>query len=176
MNPGWTVHTGRLVLRPVSGADLADLIRLKGDPRVFAIMLGGVRTAAETEAELAADITDWGRHGYGMWTIRVAGLDAFVGIAGLMQRADGRGPALRFALSQGQHGRGYASEAAAAVLRYAHERAALVRVVAVARASNLGSRTVLGAIGMREVERFLRDGEEMVTYASERRIGESASN
>jgi RimJ/RimL family protein N-acetyltransferase len=70
MNASWVVRTGRLILRPVSYADLADLVRLKTDPRVFAVMLGGVRSPAAVAEELAADITFWGSHGMGMWAMR----------------------------------------------------------------------------------------------------------
>ena len=45
MNPLWVLRAGRLVLTPVGGADLADLCAIKADPRQFAIMLGGVRSA-----------------------------------------------------------------------------------------------------------------------------------
>ena len=45
MNPRWNLRTARLVLTPVSGADLPDLIAIKADPRVFAVMLGGVLIA-----------------------------------------------------------------------------------------------------------------------------------
>ena len=109
----------------------------------------------------------WGRRGFGMWSLRDLADDSFAGIAGLMERADGRGVALRFALALDRHGHGFASEAAGAVLRFAHERAGLARVVAVARADNLGSRNVLGAVGMREVEWFDRRGDAMIMYASE---------
>jgi RimJ/RimL family protein N-acetyltransferase len=68
-------------------------------------------------------------------------------------------------------GRGYASEAAGAGLRFAHERAGLARVIAVARASNIGSRQVLGAIGMTLCESYKRDGEEVLVYESLARTG-----
>ncbi len=154
-------------MQPVTGLDLPDLIRLKGDPRSFAAMLGGVRSAFRTAEELADEMALWGRRGFGMWTLRELKDDSFVGIAGLMERADGRGVALRFALMPTRHGQGYASEAAGAVLRFGHERAGLTRIVAVARADNLGSRNVLGAIGMREAELFDRHGEPMIMYLSQ---------
>ncbi len=154
-------------MRPVTGMDLADLVRLKGDPRSFATMLGGVRSAFRTSEELAEEMALWGRCGFGMWSLHELVDNRFAGVAGLMERADGRGVALRFALVPDRHGRGLASEAAGAVLRFAHERVGLSRVVAVARADNLGSRNVLGAIGMREAERFDRHGEPMIMYVSE---------
>jgi RimJ/RimL family protein N-acetyltransferase len=169
MNNSWIIRTGRLVLRPVGYADLADLTALKTDPRVFAIMLGGVRSPTEVASELAEDIAFWGRHGVGIWTIRAAQTDAFLGITGLHLRPDGRGFSLRFALRPESQGHGYASEAAAAALRFGHDRAGLPRILGVARESNFLSRMVLGGIGMVECDSILRDGERVLIYESRRR-------
>jgi len=155
-------------MRPVWGGDLADLRALKADPLAFAVMLGGVRSWQRTAEELADDICFWGSHGVGMWTVRDRATDAFRGITGIMQRPDGRGMALRFALQPTWQGHGYASEAAGAALRFAHERAGLERIVAVARQTNFASRQVLGGVGMIVCETFLRDGETMLVYESTR--------
>ena len=166
MSPFWVVRTARLVLTPVGGADLPDLIRLKSDARVFAVMLGGVRDAARTMQELAEEVACWGAHGWGIWAVRARDDSSFVGITGFMHRPDGRGVALRFALWPEAQGQGLAREAAGAALRYGHEQAGLARIVAVARASNFGSRTVLGGIGMTEAGQFVHSGYAMVLYES----------
>jgi RimJ/RimL family protein N-acetyltransferase len=166
VNPAWVIRTARLVLAPVGWGDLADIQAIKADPRVFAMMLGGVRPAARAAEELAEDLAFWARNGFGMWTIRDAETSSFVGLTGLMERPDGRGIALRFAMLAEVQGRGLAREAAGAVLRFGHEVAGLDRIVAVARESNFASRTVLGGIGMVPCEQFNRGGYEMVTYES----------
>jgi len=174
LSPAWAIRTGRLMLTPVGWRDLPDLRALKGDPGVYAQMLGGVRSPAQVAAELAEDAAFWARRGVGMWIVREndvaendgAENDGAIGLTGLHTRPDGRGDALRFAFRPAARGRGMAREAAGAALRFAHERAGLNRVVAVAREANLGSRTVLGAIGMRECQRFERDGEPLVVYES----------
>ncbi len=165
MTPTWSIRTGRLVLTPVGWQDMADLCALKGDPLVYAIMLGGVRSPVQVAAELAEDTRFWALHRCGMWIARDLEGRA-VGLTGLHERTDGRGIALRFAFRPETRGRGLAREAAGAALRYAHDRAHLARVVAVARESNIASRTVLGAIGMRECDAFLREGEPMLVYES----------
>ena len=91
MSPFHTLRTGRLVLTPVGGGDLADLRAIKADPRVFAIMMGGVRNAAETAEDLAHDVIAWGALGYGIWAVREAANQRFVGITGLQARTDNRG-------------------------------------------------------------------------------------
>ncbi len=168
MNPSWCIATGRLHLRPVWGGDFADLAALKADPRVYAVMLGGVRSAVQAAEELAADVAFWGRHGVGMWAARARAGDAFVGTAGLLERPDGRGMALRFAFRPEWRGMGLASEAALAALRFGHDRGGLRRIVAVARQDNFASRTLLGSIGMVPYEEFERHGVPMVTYESRR--------
>ena len=159
-----TLNTGRLLLTPVAWADLADLNRLKGDPLVFAQMLGGVRQPGQVLAELAEDTRFWARHGTGMWTVRENG--AAVGLTGLHERTDGRGVALRFAFTPESRGRGLAREAAGAALRHAHEQAGVPRVIAAAKESNFSSRMVLGAIGMREYDSFERGGDRVVLFES----------
>ncbi len=166
MNPAWVIRTGRLVLTPVGWPDLADLVALKGDPSIYAQMLGGVRGPAQVRDELAEDQAFWARHGVGMWTVRGADDPALVGLTGLHERPDGLGLGLRFAFRSETRGRGLGREAAGAALRFAHDRAGVPRVVAVTRETNLGSRTVIGAIGMRRCGEFMRDGGRMLVFES----------
>jgi len=166
VNPAWLVQTGRLVLSPVGWQDLADLQALKGDPRVYGQMLGGVRNPGQVAAELAQDIVFWAVRGVGMWLVRHEPGAAALGTTGLHERPDGRGIALRFAFCPEIRGHGLAREAAGAALRFAHDRARIERVVAVTREGNIASRTVLGAIGMRLCGTFDRDGSQMLLFES----------
>jgi RimJ/RimL family protein N-acetyltransferase len=90
----------------------------------------------------------------------------FLGIAGLMERPDGRGVALRFALWPECRGKGYAREAAAAALEFGHRAGALARIIAVARETNETSRRVLTEIGMRECGEFRNQGHRMLVFES----------
>ena len=164
MSGGFKLQTARLTLAPVSGSDLADLIRLKGDPMVSALLLGGVRSPWQVALELADDVAFWGKHGAGMFAVRER--SAMQGMTGIHERPDGRGLALRFAMWPDARGRGLAREAASAALQFAHYTAGIDRIIAVARAENFGSRMVLGSIGMTECDAFLRDGHVMLVYES----------
>jgi len=160
-----TLNTARLSLLPPAPEQLPDLIRLKADERVFGFMLHGVRSPARTKEELEDDIEFWLVRGYGTWSVfeRVSG--EFLGICGLMERPDGRGVALRFALWPECRGKGYAREAAAAALAFGH-RAGLARIIAVARETNLSSRGVLTDIGMTECGAFQHQGHRMLVFES----------
>lgn len=163
--PPWAFRTGRLLLTPVGWQDFDELCALKGDPLVYATMLGGVRSPVQVAAEMAEDAQFWARHGVGMWMVRdEAG--RVVGLTGLHERVDGRGIAIRFAFKPETRGRGFAREAAGAALRFGHDQAHIPRVVAVANENNFASRTVLGSIGMRVCETFPRDGHTMLMFES----------
>jgi len=159
------LRTPRLIVSPVTWQDIDEIARLKADPGAFGLMLGGIRTHAQSEADMADDLALWARRRVGMFTIRENG--RFVGITGLHERPDGRGIGLRFALWPWATGRGIAREAAAAVLNYAHDEG-LTRVIAVARETNIASRMILGGIGMRVCDCFDRDGHTMLVFESVR--------
>jgi RimJ/RimL family protein N-acetyltransferase len=163
--PGRLVGTSRLTLTPPGRENLSDLIRLKSDPEVFGMMLHGVRTPARAREELEDDIAFWEARGYGTWCVFLNETGEFLGITGLMERPDGRGVALRFALWPACRGKGYAREAGAAALNFGH-RAGLRRIIAVAWVENLSSRQVLLDIGMRECDAFTRGEQRMVIYES----------
>jgi len=160
-----TLTTARLSLLPPGREHLPDLIRLKADERVFGFMLHGTRSPERTREELEDDMEFWLVRGYGTWSVFERATGEFLGIAGLMERPDGRGVALRFALWPECRGKGYAREAAAAALEFGH-RAGLKRIIAVARESNLASRGVLSDIGMREAGEFRHQGHRMVLFES----------
>ena len=159
------ITTARLSLLPPGPEHLDDIIRLKADPRVFGVMLHGVRTPERTREELLDDIEFWTVRGYGIWSVFERATGDFLGIAGLMERPDGRGVALRFALWPECRGKGFAREAARAALAFGHA-AGLARIIAVARADNTASRAVLTDLGMREAARYQHQGHEMLLYES----------
>jgi RimJ/RimL family protein N-acetyltransferase len=161
------VTTERLSLLPPSQEHLPELVRLKADERVFGLMLHGVRSPERTREELEDDIEFWTVRGYGIWSVFERDTGAFLGIAGLMERPDGRGVALRFALWPECRGRGFAREAARAALGFGHA-AGLPRIIAVAWENNTASRQVLADIGMAERDAFQHKGRRMIVYVSER--------
>lgn len=168
-----TITTPRLSLLPPGPEHLPDLIRLKADESVFGYMLHGTRTAERTREELEDDIDFWQVRGYGTWSVFERPSGEFLGIAGLMERPDGRGIAVRFALWPACRGKGYAREAARASLDFGHATG-LHRIIGVARESNHASRAVLSDIGMRECERYEHRGHEMLVFESLRKGQDAA--
>ena len=159
------VRTPRLTLLPVGRENLPDLVRLKSDPAVFDAMLHGVRTPERAREELLDDIDFWAVRGYGTWAVHLTEDGRFLGICGLMERPDGRGVALRYALWPECRGHGYAREAARAALDFGHA-AGLPRIIGVARESNASSRAVMEDIGMTPGGGFTNLGHPMLVFES----------
>ena len=157
------ITTERLSLRPVAPENLPDLIRLKADDAAFGLMLHGTRTPERAREELEDDMEFWLVRGYGTWSVFERGTGEFLGITGLMERPDGRGVALRFALWPACRGKGFAREAARAALAFGFRRG-LPRIVAVAWEGNQASRAVLTDLGMTECDRFQYRGREMLVF------------
>lgn len=160
-----TITTPRLSLLPPGLEHLPDLIRLKGDEAVFGAMLHGTRSPERTREELEDDMDFWQVRGYGTWSVFERATGEFLGIAGLMERPDGRGVAVRFALWPECRGRGYAREAARAALDFGHV-AGLPRIIGVARETNQASRAVLADCGMALCDEFTHRGHRMLVYES----------
>ena len=160
------VTTARLSLLPPGPEHLPDLVRLKADEAVFGFMLHGARTPERTREELEDDMDFWQVRGYGTWSVFEREAGQFLGIAGLMERPDGRGIAVRFALWPECRGRGYAREAARAALDFGHDAARLPRIIGIARETNHASRAVLADIGMCECDRYEHRGHTMVVHES----------
>ena len=161
------ITTLRLSLRPVGPEHLPDLIRLKADEAVFGFMLHGTRTPERAREELEDDTDFWVVRGYGTWSVFERETGDFLGIVGLMERPDGRGVAMRYALWPACRGKGYAREAARAALGFGHA-AGLDRIIGVARDSNLASCAVLADIGMAPAGEFRNQGYRMLIWESRR--------
>ncbi|HYF09114.1 MAG TPA: GNAT family N-acetyltransferase [Acetobacteraceae bacterium] len=159
------LRTERLTLLPPGLENLPDLVRLKADERVFGFMLHGVRAPERTREELEDDIDFWEVRGYGTWCVHETATGEFLGICGLMERSDGRGVALRYALWPECRGKGLAREAARAAIAFGH-RAGLRRIIAIARETNESSLAVMRDIGMRPAGEFRHQGHRMLVHES----------
>lgn len=163
------IVTERLVLRAYQEDDVYPLHEvLYGDEAAMAL-LGGPRAIAGTRAALERSMHQQEQEGYSFWPVieRESGL--LVGEAGLFPLApDGPDVALGYAFGSAYWGRGYATEAARAVLAEAFGPLDLPRLVAITREANTGSRRVLEKLnfrvqGMRHVW-----GAEQLFYTLER--------
>ncbi|MFJ1757933.1 GNAT family N-acetyltransferase [Kitasatospora sp. NPDC088134] len=168
--PAPRLRTARLVLRRFTPADLPAVTALCGDPRVMRYLDDGRPVPAERVAAevLPAVLREYAElpEGLGRWAVEAD--SRFLGWAALrpadsvgLEHGPNGGLELGYRLLPSTWGRGYATEAAAALLaaafteRYAGRRAE--RVVATTMTVNTASRRVLERIGLRHVRTFFAD-------------------
>ena len=132
------LSTDRLLLRPAAPSDVDDLRALDADPEVMRYL--------GSDGATSADLV--GTDGY--WVAFERSSGAFVGWFGV-------GEELGYRIVQRFWGRGYATEGARVVLRWAFEQAGRTVVTAQTMTVNTGSRRVLAKLGMRHVRTFFVD-------------------
>jgi len=144
------LRTERLLLRSWQEADQAPWAALNADPEVREFF-PEVLTAEQSRASAHAFQADLDARGWGWWALEVRETGTFIGMAGLDPVEDDvafTGVEAGWRLARSAWGRGYATEAARAVLRYGFETLALPEILAITTATNLRSQAVMRRVGM----------------------------
>jgi aminoglycoside 6'-N-acetyltransferase len=169
------IETERLLLRRSHAADAKAIAAYRSDPEVHRYQ-GWARTDHEgvrEEIEAMASRRPGEPGGWVQFTVEERGSGRLVGDVG-MSPAEGEPGVIKvgYTMDPAFQGRGYATEAVAALIAYAFDALGAEVVRAYASAENLPSIRVAEKVGMRLVERFERtdDGEtwQGVRYEIER--------
>ena len=150
------LETERLTLRPISNDDLAATHRVFDDPAVRRYLWDDRPVSLEATASVVqASARDFSERGVGLFGVRLRGAEELVGLCGLRWE-DGIGDMeIIYCLLPELWGRGLATEAAEACLRFAFEEVRLERVMAGADEPNAASLRIIEKLGMRFVGRIL---------------------
>lgn len=117
---------------------------------------------------LLADYTDHqAQHGYSFWAVIEQSSGALIGDAGLYRTAGGE-IELGYTLGVAWWGRGYATEAAGAWLRFAFKELDVPEVVALAEPANVASLHVLTKLGMQRAGERLAFGRPHAVFRGQR--------
>jgi [ribosomal protein S5]-alanine N-acetyltransferase len=142
------LRTERLILRPVTAGDHAALLAHWAAPDVRRFLFDGAALSADEVTEAIEDSTrDFGRAGYGLWLVHQQDHSDLVGTAGL-RPLDELGLEIFYSLAPGWWGKGYATEAARAVLDHALGPLGLPEVLAEVDEGNAASIAVIQRLGM----------------------------
>lgn len=160
------VETDRLILRRFTTADADHLVDLDRDPEVMRFLSGGVPTPRSMiEHEILPRILrEYDElEGLGAWAVVEKDTSRFVVWVAL--RPVGGHPSseatLGYRLRRSVWGRGYATEAARAVLSQGFSELRLRRVSATTYQDNAASHRVMEKIGMSLVRRYRMTPEEL---------------
>ena len=144
------ITTERLIMRGWREADLAPWAAMNADPEVRRYV-GPLLTFEQAAAWVLNYQDDLDRYGFGFWAVEIRASGEFIGFTGLNTMDEGTpfsGVELGWRLARSARGRGYATEAGLAALRYGFDAVGLPEVVAVTMARNVRSQAVMRRIGM----------------------------
>lgn len=146
-----TLATDRLVIRRMSTADAEFMLALLNEPSWLRFIGDrGVRTLEDAENYIAqGPVAMYARHGYGFCIVESKASAAPIGICGLAKRDYLDHADIGFAFLPQHWGKGFAHEAAAAVLGYAQGELGMARVLATTRPDNVDSQKLLEKLGLR---------------------------
>jgi len=113
-----TLETERLLLRWFREDDFPAYVEIATDPEVMKF-IGGQQTPLEAWRAMTSHIGHWLFRGYGVFAVEEKATRKMVGRIGFMNPPGWPGFELGWTLARASWGRGYATEAAQRLMRYA---------------------------------------------------------
>lgn len=147
---GHVLETERLSLRRLVEDDAEFILGLLNEPS-FLQYIGdrGVQTPDDARAYIRnGPMTSYAANGFGLWLVSQREDGAPVGMCGLLKRETLDDVDIGFAFRPAYWRKGYAVEAAAAVLALGQSHFGLTRIVAITQPDNLGSIRTLERLGL----------------------------
>ena len=164
------LETDRLVLRRYTLEDAEFVFRLVNDPSWLRFIgdknVHNLEDARRYLREGPLDMYE--RYGFGMYRVEERDSGTPAGMCGLIKRDTLPDADVGYAFLPEFRGKGYAFEAASAVLEYGNRVFGLKRILAITSLDNAGSIRVLEKAGMKfEREMEFRPGDPVKLFARE---------
>ncbi|MFD9812024.1 GNAT family N-acetyltransferase [Streptomyces sp. NPDC059080] len=139
------ITTERLRLRPLTDADTDWWVRLHADEEVNRFV--GSYTREQATARLHAIQQQWAQRGHGLCAVELRGTGQVVGRCGLNWWEQFDETEIGWTFARAHWGRGYATEAARAVLAWGFGALGLQQITAMIHHGNTGSSAVAQRLG-----------------------------
>ena len=160
-----TLQTGPLSLRPLQEADAATLHRIYQAEGVLRYFPNTLPPPLEKlQRFVTGQQAHWEKYGYGNWGILPAGEREIVGWAGLQYLPELDETEVGFLLDRPFWGKGYATLAARAALRFGFEHFDFDHLIALVHPENIASQRVIEKCGMLYIETIPLWGIELRRY------------
>jgi RimJ/RimL family protein N-acetyltransferase len=165
---GNVLETARLRLRPLttSEADVAAWVELHADPRVSEFV--GSYTRERAVERLRVIERQWAERGHGLFAVESLADGRFLGRSGLQYWEQWDEVEAGWTYRSDVHGRGYATEAAAAFLEWGWRTLDMAAVTAMIEPRNVASARVAERLGFTVRDREERNGHDYFVYHLER--------
>ena len=145
------LETERLILRELTADDAAFLLEVMNEPAFIRNVADrGIRTVADAKAYILEKLApSYAQFGFGFYLVELKDGGTGVGICGLVKRETMEDVDIGYSTLERFCGRGYAYEAASALMQHGRSVLGLPRIVGVTAPENLISIKLLEKLGLR---------------------------
>lgn len=159
------IETERLLFSQFTAEDAPLLYKLNLDPDVIRYTLDPIKDINHAKEILEQVILpQYALYNYGRWAVHLKPGHEFIGWCGLKYVAERNEIDLGYRFIKSFWGKGYATEAAGACIKYGFEKLKLRSIIGRAMPDNAGSLKVLEKCGMSYVGEGIVDGHQAKTY------------
>jgi RimJ/RimL family protein N-acetyltransferase len=161
VSPDWPLETSRLTLRPFVDSDFDAVYAMRSDPEVALYLYQGPLSVEETRGRLARNMALSAWTAEGDW-LSVAAVERATGLTvgdlafHWVSERD-RTAEVGFVFDPQHQGKGFATEAARALVEWAFGSGGFHRVIGRTEARNVASARVLEKLGMRLEAHFVEN-------------------
>ncbi|HXH54796.1 MAG TPA: GNAT family N-acetyltransferase [Gammaproteobacteria bacterium] len=143
-----TIGTERLILRPICLTDFEALCTLDGDPNVRRYFPEGVLNSVEVQKDLDSSLKAWNTDGFGLFAAINKQSAQLIGRCGFAKLNSGE-VEFGYLFLPSYWGKGYATEAAQALLVWAAQHIPVDHIIGFAPTHHIASLRVLEKCGMK---------------------------
>ena len=159
------LETNRLLLRTFTPEDAQLIYELNLDPEITRYTGDPVKDINHAKEVLEQVILpQYALYNHGRWAVHIKDDLEFIGWCGLKNRPERNEIDLGYRFLKTAWGKGYASEAAFACIKYGFEKLNLQRIIGRAMPDNIGSLRVLEKCGMTYIGDEIVDDHPTKTY------------
>jgi len=161
-NHDWLMETERLRLRPVTVDDAALMLAVWNDPAFIKNVADrGIRTVEQAREAIKAGAQKlFDDFGYGPYCMSLKSDGALIGICGIFKRENIDDPDIGFGVLPDYCGKGYAGEAAQAVVEYASNTLGISVLTAIVSPTNAPSIGLIEKLGLTFERMVTMPGED----------------
>ncbi len=144
------VQTQRLYIESLSDKDFEKIYSLQTDPKVMKY-IGGVKTKEQSKEAFSKLLNHQKKYGFSLGCVFIKDSDEFIGVAGLIHRELDETKneiEVGYWLFPKYWKKGYATELAAACLKWGFENLTIEKIAGMTYPENRGSQNVLKKLGM----------------------------
>ena len=158
------LETNRLILRQFRDDDWRDLHAYYGDAVATRFTFGRALNEGDTWRVMSGMLGHWQLRGYGPYALEHRESGRVLGTVGYWYPNDWPEPEIKSGLAASYHGRGFAAEAARAVLADGYRHMPEIRPISMIHADNAASIQLALALGARHERDLSYEGEPHRVY------------